>query len=105
MKTKLFIKIILRVVILFTVAMFATFIPENLRNFFGDKLHHHTKDCEKYYCTNENDMFDKAYDWGIRHYWYHNLALVLFLISVISLILYIIKEVEKQYDDTYEINT
>lgn len=49
MKTKVFLAIGIRIVILFAVGMAATFIPEQLRDFFGDTLHVHNDTCKKVY--------------------------------------------------------
>jgi len=90
MKNKVFLGITVRIVILFTVAMLATFIPENLRDFFGDtpalEVQDHTPEPDKYY------------DWGARHYWYWWMCVILFLLSMLNLFISVFNLVQKNYD-------
>jgi hypothetical protein len=85
MTYKLYFSIASRIVLLFTFAILFTFIPDELRSFFGDIP-----------CT-QNGLFevDKDYCWGSRHYWYYWMMFLLFILSVISLILQIESLIKK----------
>lgn len=90
MKTKVYLGIGVRIIFLFSVAMAATFLPEMLRDFFGDVA----------YIGNEgrNDMFDSKYDWGARHHWFAWMMFFLFVLSVVNLVMHIGNIVQKNYD-------
>ena len=67
MKTKVFLGIAVRIILLFGAAMLFTFIPEQLREFFGDTPHLcETGECSHNYPSN----IDWEWHWGTRHYWY-----------------------------------
>ena len=85
MKTKVFLGIAARIVILFTVAIFYTFIPECLHNFFGDHW--------------EKGMYGETYEWGIRHFWFAVGTEFLFILSLINLIMSCSKLVSKEYPE------
>lgn len=76
MKTIVFFQIALRIIILFSIGMASTYIPEHLSGFFGD-----TQD-----------------GWGARHYWYNWMMFLLFLLSLANLIISIFKILKKNYD-------
>jgi hypothetical protein len=81
MKTKHFIEIGLRIICVCLIGMMVTFIPENLRDFFGDvKLE-----------TSHPMGIDRWYDWGVRHYWYFYMMLCLFILSAIHFVGRLIK--------------
>jgi putative component of toxin-antitoxin plasmid stabilization module len=86
MTYKLYFNIAGRIILLFTCAILFTFIPNELRSFFGDIP------CK------ENGVFrmDRDYCWGARHYWYYWMMFLLFILSLISLILQI-KNLIKKY--------
>jgi hypothetical protein len=71
--------------------MFATFIPEHLRGWFGDVL------CKKDFGCGVSFM-DDDYIWGTRHYWYYWMMVSLFLLALANLIVSITKLVTKNYD-------
>jgi len=81
MKTNVYLGIILRIVALFTIAIAGTYIPEFLpKNFFGDYV-------------------DRGYqEWGIRHYWYFWMMVILCLLSMINCIASIVSLIKKHYD-------
>jgi len=95
MKTQVFYGVATRIIILFLIGMFATFIPNYLREFFNDTLHN-CANCDKW-CNNINDI-DYLYDWGIRHYWYHWMMVTLFMLALLNLIISIVHIVNKNYD-------
>jgi hypothetical protein len=99
MKTKVYLAIAIRLILLFGVGMLSTFLPQYFRDFFGDTLHVHTVECAKCYsgCVNSND-YDALYDWGVRHYWYFNLMLCLFVLSLINFVFSVINVIKKNYD-------
>lgn len=87
MKHGLYFGITTRLIFLFVLAMFATFIPEHLREFFGDKYN-------SGYC---NDNLDPCYVWGARHFWYWFLMFFLFVLSAINLIMHIDRLIDHYY--------
>jgi len=97
MKIKVFYSIAIRIIILFTIAIFSTFIPDYLREFFGDTLHECGERCTRY-CANYNTP-DKLYDWGARHYWYATMTTTLFTLALASVILSIMDILKKNYDN------
>jgi len=93
MKHQLFFGIAFRVILLFVLAMLGTYIPENLRDFFGDVK----------YTTQPMwpGAVDKFWFWGSRHYWYFWMMVTLFLLSLINLILSVIHLINKYYPNKY----
>jgi hypothetical protein len=98
MKTRVFLAIGIRIVILFGIGMAATYIPEQLRSFFGDTLHVHNDVCKKAYDGCVNGVFDELWEWGARHYWYYWMMVVLFTLSLANFVLSIINVVRKNYN-------
>ena len=89
MKNEVYFGIALRIVVIFIVAMLWTYIPDQLRDFFGDKL-----------STERNGFgFDRDYKWGSRHYWYAWTMFLLFILSVISAIMQCAKLIKKHHPD------
>jgi len=86
MKTNVFLGIGLRIVILFTVGMFMTYLPEHLTEFFGDKM--------------VTKSYGDVLEWGARHYWYNTMIILLFLLALVNVIFSIINLVNKNYDTT-----
>ena len=84
MTYKLYFSIASRIVLLFTFGILFTFIPDELRSFFGDKV-----------CDINCNGYDANWDWGARHYWYAWMMFLLFILSVISLILQIESLIKK----------
>ena len=97
MNTKLYFAIALRIVFLFTLTIFATFIPEYFRDFFGDTVHV----CQKQYCS--HGTVDMKHDWGVRHYWFFVMLFFLFLLSLIDTVAHIIRKVEYYYPEIFEL--
>lgn len=99
MKTKMYFTIAFRLILLFTSAMILTFLTDSIRDFLGDKIHVCGSDCATAYskCKNSSDMFDKSYDWGIRHYWYFWMLVSLFILSAIDLVIHIVNLIDKNY--------
>lgn len=75
---------------LFTVAMLATFLPEILRDFFGDVK------CNP---CHQATVIDPEYNWGSRHYWYVWMMFFLFILSLINIIVGIISLLQKHYPE------
>lgn len=86
----------LRVILLFTVAMFVSFIPDYLHDFFGDWT---CKGCEfvqdkvfgSYIGCHYGDVHvhDATLHWGYRHWLFFLMGIILFIIQVVDLIMYI----------------
>lgn len=85
MKQNIFLKIALRVILLFTLAIAATYIPEYIAKhhpaFFGDIT------------TTRLDVFGQPtyhyVEWGPRHYWFEILGWVMFILGACNVALYI----------------
>lgn len=88
MKTKVYLAIAVRLIILFGVGMMVTFITPHMREFFGDVPNVSKKDFG----------VDSAWDWGARHYWYFWLMVFLFILSLINFVMSVINIIEKNYD-------
>lgn len=103
MKFEVYFAITIRIVILFVVGMLFTFVPDYLREFFGDV------DCTgktyelfgKTYQGCRSEFVNDGYDWGARHYWYTFMMLCLFLLSIINVIVAINKILKKHYPETF----
>lgn len=88
MKTKVFLAIAIRIIILISIGMMFTFIPDHLRDFFGDV----PSDCVG--CIGP----DRDWDWGPRHYWYFWGLFLLFDLSCINAVMSVINIINKNYD-------
>lgn len=86
MKTNVFMAIAIRVIILFAIAIVATFIPEQLREFFGDVS------------MNTESSIDPNWAWGARHYWYAWMCVFLFILAMVNVIIGMVNVVKKNYD-------
>jgi len=92
MKSQLYFNIAIRIIILFIIMMFATYLPEHLREFFGDSLKSEN-DCSKIYI----DIIDKRYNWGTRHYLYFYMMILLCVLSIINFIISTFRLIKKYY--------
>jgi len=96
MKTRTFLQIAFRIVALFTIAMLLTFIPEYLRDFFGDKPFVPYIGPYGNRIMESGDI-DTEWAWGARHYWYFFMMLLLFLLSAINVCIYIAKLIDSEF--------
>lgn len=87
MKTKLYLFIAFRIIFLFSIAIASTFLPEHLRDFFGDVN------------IPERSEFgiDPNWTWGARHYWFYWMMFFLFSLSIIDAFVGIIRKISKYY--------
>lgn len=92
MKTNVFLGISIRIIALFSIAILATFIPEHLRDFFGDIPHV----CSHEFCYHSGP--DDGWDWGTRHYWFFWMCIVLFLLSLVNLIVSTVNIIKRNYE-------
>lgn len=99
MKTEVYLGIAIRIIVLFTIGALATFIPEHLRDFFGDsKFTPYTVGGSSYsFLKEETGSIDTQWYWGVRHYWYFNMMLLLFILSIINIVVSIVNLVNKHY--------
>lgn len=89
MKWKLYFEVVLRIIILFSLAMLFTFIPDHLRDFFGDR---------RRISTDIGDWgMDVEWIWGGRHYWYYWMCVLLFILTLINFVGGIIHSINKHY--------
>lgn len=93
MNTRLYIKIAVRIILLFVVAMSATYIPEHLRGFFEDVP------CSGEHCSSHGFGYDIGWSWGKRHYWYAVMTILLFILSVVDSMVYVTRLVDKYHPD------
>jgi len=95
MKTNVYLHIAIRIIIMGALGMLFTYIPDQLRDFFGDVLHKHTTDCNPY-CRIGSGI-DSPWTWGIRHYWYYWTVFLLFILSIINVIISIVNKINRNY--------
>ena len=108
MNTKVYFGIAWRIIALFTAAMLFTYLPEHLRDFFGDcpvetiqETRGEYTDTKFVYCgniDNYQDEIDPEWGWGVRHYWYAWMTGLLFLLSMVSVIISIVNLISKAYN-------
>jgi len=70
-----------------------TFVPEHLREFFGDTPF---VDRDGHINIYKDGMFDINWVWGSRHYWYSISTTLLFILSIINAALWIGKMIEQE---------
>lgn len=87
MKTKVYLGIVIRIIIVCLVGMFWTFVTPELRDFLGDRP------CPKAYCG----LYDDGYEWGVRHYWFFWMMCLIFIVSVFSSLIQIRNLIAKEY--------
>jgi hypothetical protein len=105
MKPKLFFSIALQLIVLFSFPMAATFIPEHMREFFGDKKYptqpadwKPQSENAKWEDPGHRDVVDREWDWGARHQWFAAGMVMLFLLSVANVVLTTIRMILKEYN-------
>lgn len=87
MKTNVFFAIACRLVLIFAIPLFFTFVTEELRWFFGDVYNPDN--------INGFSVIDDDWKWGARHYWYFWGGASLWFLSVLNFMIFaenIIKE-------------
>ena len=84
MKTNVYLGIGIRIIVLFSIGMFWSYIPEQLTEFFGDKTVMTT--------------YGEKVEWGVRHYWYTVMMVLLFCLSLLNVIVQCVKIVKNNYD-------
>lgn len=92
MKTKVYLAIAFRLILLFGVGMLMTFATPHMREFFGDTRFIKTP-------TNYYDPIDSGWIWGARHYWYIWLMILLFVLSLINFAMSVYNIIQKNYPD------
>jgi len=85
MKLNIYMQIAIRIIILFSMGMFFTYVPNELRDFFNDTQ-----------CIENCYGFDSDWYWGTRHYWFFWMSFFLFILSMVSFIMHIVKIIEKE---------
>lgn len=82
MKNSIFMILSLRVVLLFIVAIFSTFIGDSLSTFLGDWNCDILGTCHSGY---EKEYITHVH-WGYRHWLYFTMCIILFIIQVVSIV-------------------
>lgn len=88
MKAKVYVGIALHIIIVCLIGMFWTYIPEQLVEFFDDKVVEY----------NHGDHSHSRVEWGARHIWYAIMMALLTTLTVISSIVNMVRIVKKNYD-------
>lgn len=106
MKLNVYFGISIRIILIFSVAMAATYLPEHLREFFGDvKFEPHYisgyNGSQIYIDQNIGSDFDDEWVWGARHYWYFWMMTLLFLLSLVNVIISIVNILKKNYPNEF----
>lgn len=82
-------KITIQVLLLFIVAIFATFIPDNFHDFFGDEIcllgNNYTMPEPKCHYAGCYNHAIGAVHWGVRHWLWFAMSLSIFIIQVIRI--------------------
>lgn len=98
MKTNVYLGLAIRIIVVFAIGLFATYLPEHLREFFGDTLHTCKMSGGSYNRCLTHSEFDSTYDWGARHYWYHLMMMSLFALSVVNAVMGARELIKSNYD-------
>jgi len=89
MKNQLYFGIAIRLVILFSLGILFSFVPEHLRVFFGD-LNIPDK---------SGGPIDRDWVWGARHYWFAWMMFFLFILSLINFVMSVYNLIIKYYPE------
>ena len=84
MKTKVYLGIGIRIIVLFSIGMFWSYITEHLTDFFGDKI--------------ISTPYGEKVELGVRHYWYSVMMALLFCLSLLNVAMQCVKLVNDNYD-------
>jgi len=89
-------KITLRIILLFTVIMFCSFIPDNFHEFFGDwhcngsgdVIYQNGSIFGRYEFCNYGDLnyHEATWHWGYRHWLLFAMGIVIFIVQIIDII-------------------
>lgn len=79
----------LYIIALFSFCILFTFINDALQKsgFFGDELFVPYKDQWNNWVLKSGDI-DGKYVWGVRHYWYFTMCILLFILSIVRVIMW-----------------
>lgn len=89
--TKFTFHLALYIVIVFSIAMSVSYLVEYLQScgFFGDyPFKHHM---EGYGEVTSTGLVDDQMVWGARHYWFFWMCVLLFILSIIRMIIWVVK--------------
>lgn len=96
MNTRLYIYICFRVILMVLLGMLLTYVPDYLRDFFGDTPRNpglHPFDI---------DSIDLYWNWGARHYWYFTGVVILFSLSLIDNCLHVVNKITRYYPKAFK---
>lgn len=94
MNSNLTTRIALRIIVLFTVTILITYLPE----FFPKSFFNDTPNTFEYTDTRGVDhVVDKGMNWGIRHIWYTIGVGCLFILSLIDSVMFVKGLIDKYY--------
>ena len=95
MKKEVYFGIAIRIIILFSVAILMTYVPEHLHGFFGDTI-------DPTDVRGRPGFIHDGWDWGSRHYWFWWMMCLLFILSLINVIAGSISLLIKHYPELDE---
>lgn len=95
-------QISLRIILIFSVIIFASLIPDYFHDFFGDwkcegrVFHEQTRDNWSYYsgCNYTAMQHIAQWHWGYRHWMFFAMGIILFIVQVVSLVKSLVKDIE-----------
>jgi len=96
MRTKVYLSIAFRVLMLFSIGFAMSYMKPYLHDFLCDTVHV----CESQYCGH-GVFIDDGYDWGAPHFWYFWCMFFLFILSAINCFVSIRKILIKEYPNTF----
>jgi hypothetical protein len=92
MKTKVYLGIALRLIILFSIGMLMAFVKPQLHSLLGD-IYIGSKD--------SSEFVKDGYEWSAMHYWFFWMCFFLFILSLINCIWSIINLINKHYQSIF----
>lgn len=86
MKANVYFGIAWRIIVLFSIAMIGSYLPDTISKNFPSFFNDH------------QGTFELEYGW--RHIWFNIMIITLFVLSIINFVIMIVKLIMKNYDTT-----
>lgn len=103
MKLNLVQTVSLRIIVIFTVAIFVSFIPDYLHDFFGDWYCKGSGVIDQHYhyslCNYGNGFHTATWHWGYRHWLFVIMGIFLAIVQFGSLIVLSIKNIHYEFSN------